>query len=192
MTRADGRRVVSRRPRRLAPLGLLMCAMSAAASCGYALAGRGNALPADITIIGVPYFTNQSSTPEIDRVLTEAVQKEFQSKGKYRVQPDEAGVHGLLTATIVNVDLRPTAFTEERLPSAYAIVVTASVEFKHVTNNNNIIWANPSFSVAEEYQITADAALTDVTAFLSQNDNAQERLARRFARDVVTSIFEAF
>jgi hypothetical protein len=70
--------------------------------------------------------------------------------------------------------------------------VTADVEFKHVTENNSVIWANPSFRVAEEYQITADAALTDVTAFLSQNTNAQERLAKKFARDVVTSIFEAF
>ncbi len=173
-------------------LGMLLVAGVGASACGYALAGRGNALPASITVVGIPHFVNQSSTPEIDRVLTDAVRVEFQSKGKYRVQPDENSVHGLLTATITNVDLRPTAFTEDRLPSAYAIVVTADVEFKHVTENNSVIWANPSFRVAEEYQITADAALTDVTAFLSQNTNAQERLAKKFARDVVTSIFEAF
>ena len=71
----------------------------AASSCGYALAGRGNALPADITIIGVPYFVNQSSEPEIERVIGDAVRAEFQSKGKYRVQPDEAGVDGLLTGS---------------------------------------------------------------------------------------------
>jgi hypothetical protein len=171
-----------------------MCVASAlgAVSCGYALAGRGNALPASITIVGVPHFVNQSSTPDIDQALTQAVRQEFQSKGKYRVQSDDQGVHGLLTATITNVDLRPTAFTEDRLPSAYAIVVTANVEFKHVTENNEIIWANPAFRAAEEYQITADATLTDVTAFLSQNSNAQDRLAKKFARDVVTSIFEAF
>jgi hypothetical protein len=163
----------------------------AGASCGYALAGRGNALPASITVVGIPYFVNQTSEPEFERVLTEAVRQEFQSKGRYRVQPDDAGVHGLLTATITNVDLRPTAFTEERLPSAYAIVVTANVEFKHVTENNNIIWANPAFRVAEEFQTSADETVTDVTAFLSQN-NARDRLAKKFARDVVTSIFEAF
>ncbi len=31
-------------------------------SCGYALAGRGNALPATIKIIGVPQFVNQSTS----------------------------------------------------------------------------------------------------------------------------------
>jgi hypothetical protein len=161
-------------------------------SCGYALAGRGNALPASITIVGIPYFVNESSLPEIDRVLTAAVRQEFQSKGKYRVQPDEAGVHGLLTATIRSVDIRPTQLNEDRLPSAYALVVTADVEFKHVTENNSVIWSNPSFRVSEEYQVSTGTEFTDVNAFLSQDSNAQERLARKFARDVVTSIFEAF
>jgi hypothetical protein len=163
-----------------------------ALSCGYALAGRGNALPASITIIGVPHFANHSTTPDIERVLTDAVRAEFQSKGKYRVQPDDAGVHGLLTGTVVSVDLRPTSFTEERLPSSYAVVVTAAVEFKNASDNGAVLWANPSFRVAEEYQVTTGIEVTDVTAFLSQNANAQERLAKRFARDVVTSIFEAF
>jgi hypothetical protein len=169
-----------------------VCALALwTASCGYALAGRGNALPASISVVGIPYFVNQTSEPEFERVLTDAVRQEFQSKGRYTVEPDEAGAHAVLTATITNVDLRPTAFTEERLPSAYAIVVTANVEFKHVADNNTIIWANPSFRVSEEVQTSQEEGATDVTAFLNQN-NARERLARRFARDVVTSIFEAF
>jgi hypothetical protein len=163
-----------------------------ASSCGYALAGRGNALPADITIIGVPYFVNASSEPEMERVLGDAVRAEFQSKGKYRVRPDESGADGLLTGTVTNVELRPTAYTPERLPSAFAIIVTASVEFKNMRDSENVLWSNPSFRVAEEFQVTTDSNLTDITAFFTQNPNAKERLAKRFARDVVTSIFEAF
>jgi hypothetical protein len=163
-----------------------------AASCGYALAGRGNALPDTIKIIGVPQFANQSTTPDIDRVLTESVRAEFQSKGRYQVQPDAAGAHGVLTATVTNVALQPTGFTQERLPSSYAIVVTANVEFKNALDNNTVLWSNPSFRVTDEYQVTGSAALTDVTALFGQNANAQERLAKKFARDIVTSIFEAF
>lgn len=163
-----------------------------ASSCGYALAGRGNALPADITIIGVPYFVNQSSEPEMERVLGDAVRAEFQSKGKYRVQPDDSGVDGLLTGTVIQVELRPTAYTPERLPSAFAIIVTANIEFKNMRDSENVLWSNPSFRVADEYQVTTDNNLTDVTAFFTQNPNAKERLAKRFARDVVTAIFEAF
>ena len=134
----------------------LVCASSVASSgCGYALAGRGNALPADITIIGVPYFENQSTEPEIERVLGDQVRAEFQSKGKYRVSPDQDGVDGLLTGTVQAVELRATAYTPERLPSAFAIVVTASVEFKNMRDNGAVLWSNPSFRVADEEEVSA-------------------------------------
>ena len=170
----------------------LVAAATVTGSCGYALAGRGNALPPSIVIVGIPDFVNESSVPDIDRIITTAVRQEFQSKGKYRVQPDDASVHGLLTATIRDVDIRPTQLNEERMPTAYALVVSADVEFKHVTENNTVIWSNPSFRASEEYQVTSGATFTDAGAFLSQDSNAQERLAKKFARDVVTSIFEAF
>ena len=47
-------------------LAVLCCVMSAAlvsAGCGYSLAGRGNALPASIRVIGVPPITNLSPSP---------------------------------------------------------------------------------------------------------------------------------
>ncbi len=47
-------------------------------------------------------------------------------------------------------------------------------------------------SRVDEYQVTSDSNLTDVTALFSQNPNAKERLAKKFARDVVTVDFEAF
>ena len=179
--------------RRRAPLVVAIALLTAAASsCGYALAGRGNALPADIVIIGVPDFINHSSEPDMEQVLVNAVRAEFQSKGKYRVQPDSSGVDGLMTGTVTSVELRATAYTPERLPSAFALVVTANVEFKNMRDNEAVLWSNPSFRVADEYQVTSDNNLTDVTAFFTQNPNAKERLAKRFARDVVTAIFEAF
>ena len=66
----------------------------------------------------------------VDRVVTDYVRQEFQSKGKYQVRPDDSGVDGLLTGTISSVTLQPTRFTDDRRPSAYAIIVVAAVEFK--------------------------------------------------------------
>lgn len=171
--------------------GVLGVVAVSAAGCGYALAGRGNALPDHIQTIGVPPFVNQSPEPDIDLVLTEYVRAEFQGKGRYLVQPTGTGVDGLLTATIVNVLLQPTAFTADRQPSSYAIVVVANVEFKDLLDNDRVIWANPSFRVTDEYQVTSSGPI-DTTAIFGQNAQARERVARKFARDVVTSIFEAF
>jgi hypothetical protein len=173
---------------RLSAVAVLSVSM---ASCGYALAGRGNTLPASIQVIGVPPFVNHTAYPDIDRLMTDAAVAEFQSKGKYKVQPEAAGVDGLLTVTIVGLEPRVTSFTAERLPSGFSIVVTASVEFKNL-DDNSIIWSNPYFRVTDEYQLTGDENVIDITASFTQNTNAQERIAKKFARDVVTAIFEAF
>jgi hypothetical protein len=176
-----------------ARLGVVIVAVAILSGCGYALAGRGNALPASIAIIGVPQIANHSSIAVVDRIITTAVREEFQNKGKYQVRPESTGVDGLLTASISSVTLQPTAFTENRQPSAYAIVVVASVEFKHVTDENKVLWANPAFRVTDDFQFTPTSTGTvEPSALLSQSPQAIERLARKFAREVVTSLFEAF
>ncbi len=114
-------------------------AASLFAGCGYALAGRSNSLPAYIKSIGVPEFINQSTTPDIDRVLTEAVRAEFQSKGRYRVQPEGTGVDAVLTGTVTSVALQPVQFTADRQVSSYSIIVTANVEFKDLTTGKDAL-----------------------------------------------------
>ena len=111
------------------------------------------------------------------------------------MQPTADGVDGALSCTISNIYAQPTAFTADRQPSSYAIVVTASVEFKDLKDNDKVLWANPSFRVSDDYQVTAGTATIDAaaaTALFSQNLQARERLAQKFAKEVVTSIFEAF
>ena len=159
--------------------------------CGYALAGRGNSLPASIVSIGVPDFVNQSTTPDIDRVLTEAVRAEFQTKGRYRILSDATGVDGLLVGRVLNVVLQPSAFTAQNQVSRNLIIATASIEFTEVAASR-VIWANPSFQVRDEFDVTTGQSANDPSALFAQDANALDRLARSFARSVVTSIFEAF
>lgn len=178
-------RTVSRRDVLWLGAGLLT------SGCGYALAGRGNSLPASIVSIGVPDFVNQSTTPDIDRVLTEAVRAEFQTKGRYRILPDATGVDGLLVGRVLNVVLQPSAFTAQNQVSRNLIIATASIEFTEVAASR-VIWANPSFQVRDEFDVTTGQSANDPSALFAQDANALDRLARSFARSVVTSIFEAF
>ncbi|MEO7190688.1 MAG: LPS assembly lipoprotein LptE [Vicinamibacterales bacterium] len=177
--------------RRLLKLVAVLVVLGTGAGCGYALAGRGNALPATIKTIGVPLFVNRSTTPEIDRSLTSAVLQEFQSRGRYQVKSEAAGVDAVLTGTIVNVLLPPVAFSRENQATRILIIVTASLEFKEVSTGR-VIWANPSFQVRDEYDVTTGTSATDPTALFRQDQNALDRLSRSFARSVVASIFEAF
>ena len=160
-------------------------------SCGYALSGRGNALPPGIVTVGIPAFVNRSTTPDIDRVLTDAVRVEWQGKGKYRILSTDTGVDAVMHGTVVAVGLQPVAFTANNQVSRNVIIVTASIEFREVATNR-VIWANPSFQLRDEYEVTTATSANDVNALFSQNVSAMDRLAKTFARSVVTSIFEAF
>jgi outer membrane lipopolysaccharide assembly protein LptE/RlpB len=167
--------------------GLLVCA----SACGYALAGRGNALPADIRTIGVPDLVNESISADIDRMLTTALRAEFQGKGRYVVQPQATGVDAVVTGRVTSVSYEPVAFTPEGQAQRYQVIVTAAIEFKDV-RRDQVLWSNPAFQARDEYTITTGTTANDPAALFRQDANALDRLARAFARTVVTSIFEAF
>lgn len=163
----------------------------AAASCGYALAGRGSSLPSHIRVIGVPLFKNNTPVFELDRTLTERVRTELLSRGKYRVEPRATGVDALVEATITSLTLAPATFDQNRQASRYFITITASVSFKDLKTGKQL-WANQGLSFRDEYPITNAANATDVSAFFGQETNAVARLASDFARTVVSAMLEAF
>jgi hypothetical protein len=176
---------------RLGAAMALIAACVSVASCGYALAGRGNTLPGYVKTIGVPPIVNHSTTPDIDRILTSALQAEFQSRGRYRVVPDATGVDALFSATIRSVETPPSAFdSRTNQATSRSIVLVLEVEFKDL-HENKVLWSNPAFRFSDEYQQTTSSTAT-AEALFTQDANAADRLARRFAREVVTSIFEAF
>lgn len=171
---------------------LLVIALLAAAGCGYSLAGRGSFLPAYIKIIGVPQFTNNTTTFNLDQIVTAQVRQELQNRGgSFRVQPDATG-DAILTGVIAAINLTPSKFNQSQQATAYRVTVTASVEFKD-THTNKVIWTNPAMTFSEEYDVSSSASVTsDVNQFFGQNTTALTRLATNFAKSVVTSILENF
>lgn len=158
--------------------------------CGYTLAGRGSFLPAYIHRIGIPLFVNSSAVFDLDRLVTERVRSEFIGRGKYTIVPDNTGVDALLTGTITGVFLTPVAFNSAQQATRYALIMSATVEFKDM-QANKVIWANPSMQYREEFALTQTNAV-DTTTFLGQNQNAEQRMADEFARALVSAILEAF
>ena len=175
---------------RLLSLLVLITAISAS-GCGYALAGRGGSFPAHIRRIGVPMFQNESSTPDLDRVVTEAVLRELRSKGKYIVVSDSTGVDAVLTGTVRQLDLKVAAFTDQRLASAYTITLRASVEFKDV-KDSKVMCCPGGVQVTEQFDVRGSSTINDPTALFSQDANARERMAQQFAKILVAQLLEGF
>jgi hypothetical protein len=161
--------------------------------CGYSLAGRGSFLPSYIKVIGVPEFTNNTATFNLDQIVTTQVRQELQNRGgSFRVLPEASG-DAILTGIITAITITPSKFNTNQQATAYRVTVTASVEFKD-THTNKVIWTNPALSFSEEYDISSSTTTptADVNQFFGQNTTALTRLAQNFAKTVVTSILENF
>ena len=175
-------------------LAAALLALTCESGCGYTLAGRGAFLPAYIKIIGIPLFANNSSVFDLDRLVTERVRSEFIGRGKYTIKPDATGVDGLLTGTITAVFLTPVSFNSAQQATRYALVMSASVEFKDM-QANKVLWSNPSMQYREEFALNPTnepGQAIEPTTFLGQNQNAEQRMAGEFARALVSAILEAF
>jgi outer membrane lipopolysaccharide assembly protein LptE/RlpB len=170
---------------------LLVLASLALGGCGYSLAGRGSFLPAYIRTIGVPQFTNSTSVYDVDRKVSEQVRGELAGRGKYKIEPREAGVDAVLAGDISSITITPVSFNQQQQATRYVLTMTARVEFKDV-KTGKVLWSNPAMAFREEFEPTTAANVTDVTAFFGQDANALERIANEFARAVVSALLEAF
>jgi hypothetical protein len=184
------RNVVSRRE--------LLCAVPAAVSglalagCGYSLAGRGSFLPAYIRTIAIPVFANRTPFVSVEQLFTEKVRVEFQSRGRYAVQPAEPGADGIVRGEIIGISAVPAGFTAAQLATRYRFTVTVSVKFDDVAEKKTL-WENASLNFSDEYELRSQiVGSLDGAAFLEQERAAIERLSTDFARSVVSAILEAF
>jgi hypothetical protein len=175
----------------------VLCVLSGGvftSACGYALAGRGSALPASVRTIGIPMFTNRTSVFNLETTLTTKVRAEFIGRTKYQIDPTASGVDSVLTGEVTSVSIVPSAFNAQQLASRYAITMTARVALKS-TKDDMVLWENPALIFRQEFDATgtqsAQGAI-DPTTFFGQDTNALDRLSGEFARSIVSAILEAF
>ena len=175
--------------------GVLLCTLcvlgGGAAGCGYALAGRGSFLPADITTIGIPTFANRTTVFNVETLLTQKVRSEFIGRGKYTVLPDAGNVDALLLGEISTISLQPASFAPNQLASRYVITMTARIELRDM-RANTVLWENPGLVFRQEYEATSGRDAVDPAAFFGEEVNALDRLSTEFARTIVSAILEAF
>ena len=174
---------------------LALCVLSflcgVSGGCGYALAGRGSFLPADIKTVGIPMFANRTTVFNVETLLTQKVRSEFIGRGKYTILPDAGNVDALLVGEISAISIQPASFTPNQLASRYVITMSARIELRDV-RANEVLWENPSVVFRQEYEATSGTSALDPAAFFGQDVNALERMSSDFARTIVSAILEAF
>ncbi|MGE0593502.1 MAG: LPS assembly lipoprotein LptE [Vicinamibacterales bacterium] len=180
------------RDARLVVMTVVLLAAGASFGCGYALAGRGSFLPADIQVVGVPPLQNRSTFLQVEEVLTEKLRAELIGRGKYTVVADADPADAVLTGEVTSISVQPTGVNEQQLASRYLFTVLMKVAFTD-TRSGDVIWSNEALSFREEYELASRGGTAlEGSAFLDQERNSFDRIATDIARTVITSILETF
>jgi len=176
---------VSLRPMRLV-LGI--AAMLALTGCGYHTSGSAIRLPENIHTIYVPMFENTTQTFRVEQVMTGAVVQELRSRTNFHVvtsKPDgtaDATLKGIVNYT-ANSPLTYDSVTG-RISSS---LISVGMKVSLISNSGKVLWENPNFSYREQYQVSRDTS-----SFFDESNPAFQRVAREFAKSLVSNLLEAY
>lgn len=172
---------------RWAFLGLpLVLMIGSTAACGYSLVGTGSFLPEYIRTVAIPTFANTTPRFEVEVRITDAVTREFVSRGDFTMVADSAGADAELTGIITGFDVTPIGLNPDEEATNFLVQIRAQVNFRDLVQNE-ILYSNNSFFFRQEFEIEADP-----TALSDLSNVAVDEIAEEFARTVVSSILEGF
>lgn len=184
------RRVLQRRrvrgPGRRLAAGLILVFAFAQAGCGYTLVGRGAFLPDYIRVVAIPTFVNNTPRFELEVRVTDAVTREFVSRGNYRVVGDQDGADAVLLGEILAFDVRPIGLDRQEAADTWQVTVRARVTFTDLVANK-VLFTNSSFTYQDQFEFPASSqGRVDIEV------SSIDEIADEFARAVVSSILEGF
>ena len=156
--------------------------------CGYHTSGSSVRLPADVRTIYVPMFENTTQTFRVEQVMTAAVVQELRSRTNFHVVSSnvddtaDATLKGIVNYTS-NTPLTYDSVTG-RISSS---LITIGMKVALVSKSGKVLWQDPNITYREQYQVSRDAS-----SFFDESNPAFLRVAREFAKSLVSNLVEAY
>ncbi|MFQ5928081.1 MAG: LPS assembly lipoprotein LptE [Acidobacteriota bacterium] len=154
-------------------------------ACGYRVASR-NRLPADVEAIAILPLENETTTFEVEQILTQSLVRAFVGQSSYRVTSDPSKADALLRGVVSRVSANPVIFGQETFGSTFLVTLNARIELRE-RQTGKVLFQNDDYIFREQYVINVD-----VKNFFSELNPALRRIANDFASSVVTTILERF
>jgi hypothetical protein len=161
-----------------------MFALSSGA-CGYRLAGKASAIPANVDSIAIPIFVNNTTKYRLEQRLTAAVVDEFIARTRYRVVPDPGAAKALLSGEVTEFTSTPVIFAGGA-GSTFLVTVRMRISLKDLSTKK-LLFENENFYFREEFEISRGSQ-----EFFPEEGPALDRLAKEVSRTLVSSILESF
>src|SRR5215510_3472452 len=159
--------------------------------CGYTECykpvGQGGGLPKHIKTLAVPAFQNPSLRFKVEQRFTSAVIDEALRRARsLNVVSTTEGADAVLLGTVKNFSYRPILLDDFGRARIFEIAIVVGVTVRDQTKNK-VIFDNQNFIYRGEYEISGDPK-----SFFSEEGPAVDRIARDFAKSVISTILEGF
>ncbi len=154
--------------------------------CGYRLAGTGSTLPSYIKKVYIPPFKNNTTRAEVETFMTSAVRDEIARRGKKVVDNIEDADAELL-GSIDKFYVFPVGITTGGESRRFSVSVTGKFVLKDI-KTNKVLFSSSSYTFRDEYEAQGAGA----TNFLSLQSETIEKIAKNFAKSIVSTILEGF
>ncbi len=168
-------------------LFLMLLLLAPLGGCGYHTAGSATHIPANVRSIAVPVFATHTQAYHTEMALTQAVVRELDTRTTRRVlTQNSADADAVLSGTILTQTNVPLTY-DSTSGETSSYVVTLTVKVVLTARDGRILYQNDALSYREQYQSTQD-----LTGFIREDPAAVNRLARDFARALVSDMLESF
>jgi outer membrane lipopolysaccharide assembly protein LptE/RlpB len=169
------------------PVIATIAVLFALTGCGYHTVGAATHLPPGAKTLAIPVFATRTNAYRTETVMTSAVIREFATRTRLRVTPDETGDPDItLHGTILTQTVAPLTYNSQtQQSSSFLITLTASVTL--TARDGRVLYKNENYVFRQQYQST-----TDLPTFLEESPAAIDRLSRDFARALVADVLEGF
>jgi outer membrane lipopolysaccharide assembly protein LptE/RlpB len=168
-------------------MGFICLVALSVSSCGYHVAGRGNALPQDWKSIAIPALLNRTSNYRIEQRLTQALVREMLARTKYRIVPEAKDADAVLQGEVISIETNAVLF-DPTTNRATTMLVSMSLKVRLTDRSSGKeVYGNDHFLFRDEYNIS-----TDIPSFFQEESVTLDRMSRDFASTLVSAVLEKF
>ncbi len=155
--------------------------------CGYHTSAPNVILPSDVRTLAIPAFVNQTQTYKVEQTLTKAVVREFTTRTRYHIvfEPGD-DADATLRGIVLSATTAPATY-DSTTGRASTELVTVKMRVILTDRKGKVLFENPEYTFREEYQVSGE-----LRSFFEEESPALDRLARSFARSLVSNVLEGF
>ena len=176
---------LSRKLLRAAALASVVLVASGFRGCYKPVSKTG--LPAHIKTVAVPPFQNQALRYKIESRFTDAVAQELIRRGRgLRVQSRREGADVVVDGLIKEFYFGGVLLDDRGRARIFEVTVVGAVTLRDQTNNR-VLYDNQNYVYKGEFEFA-----NDPRTFFNEEDPAVQRIARKFAEDLVSTLVNGF